>query len=257
MELDPIGIFHCKETYPYDAARQGTVSQDNSGYIELLPGKNYEQAIEDLEGFSHIWLIYQFHKNETWKPKVMPPRGDQKRGVFATRAPYRPNPIGMSCVRLGKIDGRKIEVFDHDLLDQTPILDIKPYLPYADSFPDATQGWLEDAAGETWLVEITDNASGQLEFLESRGIDTLRGFLNQQLSHEPTNTKKKRVTNLENTHWELSYRTWRIEFEVNEVETSLTIVRIYSGYSEEDIDDGKDPYKDKEIHRVYSVFYQT
>jgi tRNA-Thr(GGU) m(6)t(6)A37 methyltransferase TsaA len=257
MIVEPIGIFYCSQTYPYDAARQGAVSQDNSGRIEMFPGQQYEQAIEDLEGFSHIWLLFQFHKNDSWKPKVMPPRGDRKVGVFASRAPYRPNPIGMSCVQLGKVDGRMIEVFGHDLLNETPILDIKPYLPYADSFPDATQGWLDEIEEGAWQIDFNEESRQQLEWLETHGLETLRGFLKQQLSDEPTNIKKKRLTQMSDKEWEIAYRTWRVKFEITVDADVLKIMRIYSGYTKSELADAEDRYQDKELHREYNVFYQT
>ena len=121
--------------------------------IEFLPGNNFEQALDDIEGMERLWLIYLFHRNQGWKPKVMPPRGDKKRGLFATRSPHRPNSIGMSCVRLESREGRKLWVSEYDLLDRTPILDVKPYLPYADSFPDAKTGWLEGLEDDEFEIE--------------------------------------------------------------------------------------------------------
>src|SRR4051812_38191220 len=107
ITLEPIGTFKASSKYPYEARRQAAADSENSfGEIHLQAGRDFEQALEDLEGFERIWIIYQFHQNPEWKPKVMPPRGPRiKRGVFATRAPYRPNALGMSCVRLVKVEG--------------------------------------------------------------------------------------------------------------------------------------------------------
>jgi tRNA (adenine37-N6)-methyltransferase len=145
LTLDPIGYLRTTANKRYEAPRQPGSSVVNlPGRIVLEPGHNFEQALEDLEGFSKIWLIYWFDRNENWKPKVLPPRGPAiKRGVFATRSPHRPNPIGLSLVDLIEIKGRTLYVSNVDLLDKTPILDIKPYLPYAEAFPDAKAGWLE------------------------------------------------------------------------------------------------------------------
>src|SRR6266404_1671756 len=100
ITLEPIGIFKASSKHPYEARRQAADDSGNSwGEIHLNPGQDFEQAVEDLEGFERIWIIYQFHHNTDWKPKVTPPRGPRiKRGVFATRAPYRPNALGLSCV---------------------------------------------------------------------------------------------------------------------------------------------------------------
>ncbi len=112
--------------------------------IELLPGRNFEQALKDLEGFEYIWVLSWLHLNKGWNPQVVPPRGPEvKRGLFATRAPHRPNPIGLSALRLTGIEGRTLRVRGIDLLDGTPVLDIKPYIPYSDAFPKAKAGWLE------------------------------------------------------------------------------------------------------------------
>jgi len=112
--------------------------------IELIPGRNFEQALKDLEGFDYIWVLAWLHLNEGWNPQVIPPRGPEiKRGLFATRAPHRPNPIALSALRLIGIEGRVLKVRGIDLLDGTPVLDIKPYIPYSDAFPHAKAGWLE------------------------------------------------------------------------------------------------------------------
>jgi tRNA-Thr(GGU) m(6)t(6)A37 methyltransferase TsaA len=112
--------------------------------IELLPGRNFEQALKDIEGFDYIWVLAWLHLNEGWNPQVIPPRGPKvKRGLFATRAPHRPNPIALSALRLTGIEGRVLRVRGIDLLDGTPVLDIKPYIPYSDAFPAAKAGWLE------------------------------------------------------------------------------------------------------------------
>ena len=96
-----------------------------------------------------------------------------------------------------------------------------------------------------------------MEWLESNGLDTLRGFLMQQLAVEPTNSKKKRVTQLKQNKWEIAYRTWRVQFEIIENQTVLKIVRIYSGYTKSELEDGEDPYEDKDLHRKHADFYQT
>lgn len=257
MHVEPIGIFHCSEAYPYDAARQGSVSNDNIGSIALHSGHNFEQALSDIEGFSHIWLLFQFHKNDHWKPMVQPPRGDRKVGVFASRAPYRPNAIGMSCVRLGQIRGRQIEVFGHDILDGTPILDIKPYLPYADSIPDASSGWLEEHTDDAWDVLLAQNIREQLGWLKAREVDCFESFLLQQLAHEPTNQDKKRVQSVEPGLWEIAYRTWRARFRVDIESHRVSITAIYSGYTEADLNNGTDPYEDKAIHRDFGCIFKA
>ena len=156
--LIPIGHIHCGQKYRYDAPRQGTLGGDNLGVIKLEHGFNYEQAVKDLVGFDHIWLIYLFHHNKTWKPKVLTPRSlnNKKISLFATRSPHRPNPIGLSCVELVKISGLELFIRNFDLLDGTPILDIKPYIPYCDSFKNsATSQFLISVKSLKGIVSLS------------------------------------------------------------------------------------------------------
>lgn len=133
--------------------------------IELLPHVPIE-ALRSLDGFERIWVIYVFHMNEGWSALVRPPRGPRvKRGVFATRSPHRPCPIGLSAVRLLGVEGRVLRVQGVDLLDGTPVLDIKPYVPYADAFPDTRAGWVDEvdaleAAGAIEPRTETDDDGG-------------------------------------------------------------------------------------------------
>lgn len=255
MQLNPIGTFHCSQTYPYDAARQGSVSKDNQGTVELAPGQNFEQALQDLDGFTHIWLVYQFNQNDNWKPMVQPPRASRKVGVFATRAPYRPNALGLSCVKLESIQGLSLNVSGHDLLNDTPILDIKPYLPYADSFPQASQGWLDTLIEQEWTLDLSDTLHEQLDWLNTRGVDNLEAFIQEQLTIEPTNDNKKRVYALEDGAWEIAYRTWRIAFSPDEATHHIQVHGLYSGYGFDDIAVPEDPYQDKTLHRQFMETY--
>ena len=113
-------------------------------FVEGFP----RAAFRDLAGFERIWLLFAFDRSEGWKAEVRPPRGGGKRSVLATRSPHRPNAIGLSSVELVAVDDGSLRVRGVDLLDATPILDIKPYLPYADAFPDSLAGWVDalDAA---------------------------------------------------------------------------------------------------------------
>jgi tRNA-Thr(GGU) m(6)t(6)A37 methyltransferase TsaA len=101
-------------------------------------------AFRDLAGFERIWLLFAFHRSEGWKAEVRPPRGGGKRSVLATRSPHRPNAIGLSAVELIAVEDHSLRVRGMDLLDGTPILDIKPYVPYADAFPTSRAGWIDE-----------------------------------------------------------------------------------------------------------------
>ena len=131
-----------------DAPHQPTVVEGTEtgtsaeAWIEFIEGFP-EQAYRDLEGFDRIWLIFAFHRSQGWKAEVRPPRGGGKRSVLATRSPHRPNAIGLSAVELVGIEPGALRVKGIDLLDATPILDIKPYVPYADAFPGSRAGWID------------------------------------------------------------------------------------------------------------------
>ena len=148
----PIGTIHTDFTTKFGTARQGTLAQSLKGFITFEKEYANEQAFRGLEEFSHIWLLWAFSENEGrgWSPMVAPPRlgGKIKKGVFATRSPFRPNPIGLSCVKLDRIEyekkrGTVLYISGVDMMDGTPLYDIKPYIPYADCMPDASGGFTE------------------------------------------------------------------------------------------------------------------
>ena len=145
----PIGILRSPYARRIDAPHQGTVVEGTASgdfaiaTLELADWLD-ERVIQDLAGFARIWLIFAFHLSEGWTDRVKPPRGGPKRGVLATRSPHRPNSIGLSAVELVEIAGRTLHLRGVDLLDGTPVLDIKPYVPYADAFPDSKAGWIDE-----------------------------------------------------------------------------------------------------------------
>jgi len=139
----PIGFVRSPHRERIDAPHQANLEGAGEAVLELDPGLPAE-VLQDLEGFERIWLVFVFHRSEGWAPRVHPPRGPRvKRGLFATRSPHRPNPIGLSAVELAGIEGRTLRLRGVDLLDGTPVLDIKPYVPYADAFPDSRAGWID------------------------------------------------------------------------------------------------------------------
>lgn len=142
IAMQPIGIVRSDFFERFAAPRQPHLGRQEPARIELRRGMNLEAALRDLDGFSHIWVIYWMHLNRGWNPIVTPPRGPKiRRGLLATRAPHRPNSIGLSAVRLEAVDGLTLHIRGHDMLDGTPVLDIKPYIPEADAIPDADPGW--------------------------------------------------------------------------------------------------------------------
>ncbi len=150
MLLPPIGTMHTCFPDKFGVPRQPGLVPQAHGVLRLNNDAQLRQALQGLDGFTHLWIIFIFHKHDAkkWKPTIRPPRlgGAKKVGVLASRSPHRPNPIGLSVVKILSIDehaplGPEITVEGVDFLDGTPVLDIKPYLPYADSVPLASAGW--------------------------------------------------------------------------------------------------------------------
>lgn len=153
MEIKPIAYIRTDFKEKFGIPRQSTIANKLTAKIVFTPEFRNPDALRGIEGFSHLWLIFDFSlaHREKWSPMVRPPRlgGNERRGVFATRSPFRPNPLGLSSVKLVNIeqtekDGTVLIVTGADLLDNTPILDIKPYLAFTDSHPDATGGFTEE-----------------------------------------------------------------------------------------------------------------
>ena len=140
LELEPIGIIHTPYKHKEEIPCQGYKS-DRVGEVEVF--SEYEEALKDIEDFSHIYLIYYFHETTGYKPLVKPFLDEQERGLFATRHYNRPNPIGISIVELVARQRNILRVSEVDVLDGTPLLDIKPYVPQFDQRANAKIGWLE------------------------------------------------------------------------------------------------------------------
>jgi tRNA-Thr(GGU) m(6)t(6)A37 methyltransferase TsaA len=136
----PIGVINTPFKEPRGTPIQPEAARNQVGTVRLFP--EYAGGLQDLDGFSHIFLIYFFHLSKSFTLKVKPFLDDQERGVFATRAPSRPNSIGISLVRLASVQENRLEVLDVDMVDGTPLLDIKPYVPAFDFAPEARIGWL-------------------------------------------------------------------------------------------------------------------
>jgi len=137
----PIGVIRTPFKSPVGVPIQPPAGRGVRGVVEVFP--EYVEGLKDLEGFSYIILIYHFHLVKRYSLRVTPYMDSEARGVFATRAPARPNPIGISIVKLVKIEGNKLYIEDVDIVDGTPLLDIKPYVPEFDYRPNARIGWLE------------------------------------------------------------------------------------------------------------------
>lgn len=196
--MDVIGFVHSPYREKFAIPRQpGLVPA--KGRIELAPPFASPDAVRGLEQFSHIWVLFEFHqtKQQGWKPLVRPPRlgGNAKTGVFATRSTFRPNAIGMSVVKLEKVvaDAKSVtlEISGMDLLDQTPVLDIKPYVPYSDALPDAVGGYANSAPEADMPVTFSAEAEGQLAQFEAQ-FPGLRELINGVLGQDPRPAYKNR-----------------------------------------------------------------
>ena len=180
-----IARIHSDFSTKFGVPRQSGLVDALESTIVFEPEFRNPDALRGLEGFSHLWLVWVFDQavRKEWSPTVRPPRlgGNQRMGVFATRSPFRPNPIALSSVRLAGIEqtaefGTVLKIHGADLMDGTPILDIKPYIPYADSHPDAIGGFASAPAGETLEVVIPPEI---LEQIPENRREALRGVLAQ------------------------------------------------------------------------------
>ena len=172
MDINPIAYIRTEFPEKFGIPRQSGLADNLRARIIFGPEYRNQDAVRGLEGFSHIWLIWEFSANRRscWQPTVRPPRlgGNVHMGVFATRSPFRPNPLGLSCVKLERIDmddreGPVIHVRGADMMDGTPIYDIKPYIKYADSRPHAVCGYVDTLPERTLKVVLPEECSSLIE----------------------------------------------------------------------------------------------
>ena len=234
LTLEPIGFIHTKMKVKFDAPPQPANSLDERNVVELLPGRGFERALKDLNGFDRIWLLWWFDRNKTWRPLVRPPRGDgTRRGVFATRSPHRPNPLGLTSVPLISISGLELYVGNTDLLDGTPILDIKPYVSAVDAFPDSKNGWLSEveAAHELppeYTVSFVGLAAEQIAWLmENWKIDFTHKVI-ELLSRDPSPHRTRRISKQGKGRFRMGCGPWRVLFSV--ADKQVLVDRIAKGF---------------------------
>jgi tRNA-Thr(GGU) m(6)t(6)A37 methyltransferase TsaA len=191
-QFNPIGIAHSCFTEKFGIPRQPGLVPAARAKLEILPPYDQDEAFRGLEKFSHLWIVFVFHgiPEDKWRPTVRPPRlgGNRRIGVFATRSGFRPNPIGMSAVRQEGCRRKKgtlfLDVSGIDLLDRTPILDIKPYLPYADNVTGAIGGFAAETPLSSLSIEFTDQARQACIRIEEKHPD-FTDLLNQVLKADP------------------------------------------------------------------------
>jgi len=217
-------VAHIRSEFPakFGIPRQAGLVEELRATVVFDPEYRDPEALRGLEGFSHIWLIWEFSEavRDTWSPTVRPPRlgGNTRMGVFATRSPFRPNPVGLSCVKLLEIqdtaeEGTVLVVSGADLMDGTPIYDIKPYVPYTDCHPEATGGFTDHMS--SYLLQVED-PEGRLESVP----EDLRKALIGVLSHDP----RPSYQNDPERVYGMSFAGFNVRFRVHEERLTITDV---------------------------------
>jgi len=217
--ISPVGIIHSCYPEKFGIPRQPGLVKSSMGRLELLPPCNREEMVRGLDAFSHIWIHFLFHEvvAEGWRPMVRPPwLGGQKRvGVFASRTPHRPNFMGLSVVRLTGISkegkGLFLEIAELDLLDQTPVLDIKPYVPYSDSVGGASSGFIPPPESVERQILFSEEAAEFCTSYELRTGRRLRVLIAETLGQDPRPASQRRLAReFGMALWELNVR-WQAQ----------------------------------------------
>ncbi|MEN0613109.1 tRNA (N6-threonylcarbamoyladenosine(37)-N6)-methyltransferase TrmO [Klebsiella indica] len=215
FQFAQIGVIRSPYKEKFAVPRQPGIIKNGGGELQLLPPYNQAEAVRGLENFSHLWVLFVFHQTMEggWRPTVRPPRlgGNVRMGVFATRSTFRPNPIGMSLVELKAVRCHKeqviLELGSLDLVDGTPVVDIKPYLPFAEALPDASASYAQQAPSAEMAVRFTPETDAQLLTLEKR-YPRLKSFITEVLAQDPRPAYRKQEEEGK------TYAVWLLDFNV-------------------------------------------
>ena len=215
FQFEQIGVIRSPYKEKFAVPRQPGLVKSVNGELHLLSPYNQADAVRGLEAFSHLWVIFVFHQTMEggWHPTVRPPRlgGNARMGVFATRSTFRPNPIGMSLVELKGIRCQKdqviLELGSLDLVDGTPVVDIKPYLPFAEALPDASASYAQQAPLAGMNVSFTPEIDAQLLTLEKR-YPHIKAFIREVLAQDPRPAYRKEEQAGK------TYAVWLLDFNV-------------------------------------------
>ena len=222
ISMDVIAVMHSDFPTKFGIPRQSGLAEALQSTIVFEPAYRNPEALRGIEGFSHLWILWQFSQavRQDWSPTVRPPRlgGNTRMGVFATRSPFRPNAIGLSCVRLLSVEhtqdmGTVLHIGGADLMDGTPILDIKPYIPYCDAHPEAMGGFTQNAGDFMLDVDFPENLKQRLPAEKQEAIC-------QVLSHDPRPSYQKDSDRV----YGLSFAGFDIRFTVKD--KVLTVVDV-------------------------------
>ncbi|WP_286934418.1 tRNA (N6-threonylcarbamoyladenosine(37)-N6)-methyltransferase TrmO [Leclercia sp. UBA5958] len=215
FQFEQIGLIRSPYKEKFAVPRQPGLVKSGGGELHLIAPYNQADAVRGLEAFSHLWVLFIFHQTMEggWRPTVRPPRlgGNARMGVFATRSTFRPNPVGMSLVELKGIRCQKdqviLELGGLDLVDGTPVVDIKPYLPFAEALPDARASYAQQAPQADMPVYFTDALAAELVHLEKR-YPRLREFIVDVLAQDPRPAYRKEEDAGK------AYAVWLLDFNV-------------------------------------------
>ena len=233
ITLSPVAVVHSPFREKFGIPRQPGLIAEVPAQVELLPPFNREESVRGLEEFTHLWLIFQFHACPDYDGSLMvrPPRlgGNKKLGVFATRGTHRPNPLGMSVVKLDRIDttsGVTLHIKGGDLLDGTPIYDIKPYLHYADSLPDARSGFAHERPEPQLSVEMGCEVKACCQELEVQRVG-LSHLIEQVIGYDPRPAfKRDKKNSLEESERVYGVRLYDLDVRFTVNGSVATIVEI-------------------------------
>ncbi len=228
FEIEPVAIIHNDFKEKFGIPRQSGILKNNISTIVFCEKYRDENSLRGLEEYSHVWLLWIFDKNKggrAWSPTVRPPRlgGNKRIGVFSTRSPYHPNNIGLSCVKIeavekNKTDGIILKVSGADLLDGTPIIDIKPYLTFSDSVPDAKCGF----ADEVREYEADVNFDKDFSYIDENILLDIK----QMLKHDPRPSYKHK----ESCYYSMLYKNFDVKFTAENDKITVTdIIEIPNG----------------------------
>lgn len=215
FSFEQIGVIRSPYKEKFAVPRQPGLVKHGSGELHLISPYNHAEAVRGLEAFSHLWVLFVFHQTMDggWRPTVRPPRlgGNARMGVFATRSTFRPNPVGMSLVELNGIRCEKDQVIlqlgSLDLVDGTPVIDIKPYLPFAEALPEAQASYAQHAPSANMSVSFSAEIEALLPVLEKR-YPHLSSFICDVLAQDPRPAYRK------GEELGKTYAVWLLDFNV-------------------------------------------
>jgi tRNA-Thr(GGU) m(6)t(6)A37 methyltransferase TsaA len=191
-ELQVIGVLESCFQEKFGTPRQPHLVPGSSGRLRIYPRYSPGHSLAGLARFSHVWLLSWFHlnTNKTFHPKIHPPRlKGGKIGVFASRSPHRPNPLGLSLAKLDRVEGDTLYLSGIDLINGTPILDVKPYLPFSDAAADPSSGWVPDSAFPELAVVFSPQARKDIDSADPSGKRGLKELISDTLRHDPRNRR--------------------------------------------------------------------